>query len=103
LAGNGTSALSSRSSGATTIQINNWSAATSTNTNYNAIVNVMNYANTTTFKTVLARTNNADNAAEASVNLYRSTNAITSMQITPGTSRAFDVGSTFSLYAIKAE
>ena len=102
LAGNGTSALSARSSGATTIQLNNWSAATTTNTNFNAIVNVMNYSNTTTFKTVLNRSNNADNATEALVSLYRSTNAITSMQITPGASRAFDTGSTFTLYGIKA-
>jgi hypothetical protein len=102
LAGNGTSALSGRSSGATTIQINNWSAATATSTNYNAVVNVMNYSNTTTFKTVLNRSNNADNGTEALVSLYRSTNAITSMQITPGASRAFDTGSTFTLYGIKA-
>lgn len=102
LAGNGTSAFSARSSGATTIQLNNWSAATTTSTNFNAVVNVMNYSNTTTFKTILNRSNNADNATEALVSLYRSTNAITSMQLTPGASRAFDIGSTFTLYGIKA-
>jgi hypothetical protein len=102
LAGNGTSALSARSSNTTTIQINNWSAATSGNTNYNAILNIMNYSNTTTFKTVLVRTNNADNAAESSVNLYRSTSALSSIQITPGASRAFDTGSTFTLYGVKS-
>ena len=102
LAGNGTNALSGRSSAATTIQLNNWSSATTTNNNFNAIVNVMNYSNTTTFKTVLNRSNNADNATEALASLYRSTNAISSMQITSGASRAFDTGSTFTLYGIKA-
>jgi hypothetical protein len=100
LAGTGSSALSGRSSGATAIQINNWSSATSSNTDYNAVVNVMNYSNTTTFKTVLNRSNNANNATEALVSLYRSTNAITSIQLTSGAGRAFDVGSTFSLYGI---
>lgn len=102
MAGNGSSALSGRSSSATTIQLNNWSSATTTNFNYNAIVNIMNYANTTTNKTTLSRSNNADNGTEAIVGLYRSTSAITSMQITSGASRAFDTGSTFTLYGIKA-
>lgn len=102
MAGNGSTALSGRASSQTTIQLNNWSTATTGNFNYNAIVNIMNYANTSTYKTVLNRSNNADNGTEALVSLYRSTSAITTMQITSGAGRAFDTGSTFTLYGIKA-
>jgi hypothetical protein len=66
------------------------------------IVNIMNYANTNTFKTVVSRFGAAATGTEATVGLYRSTSAITSITFAvPGTT--FTVGSTFSLYGIAAE
>jgi hypothetical protein len=67
---------------------------------YNQIVNFMNYANTTTYKTVITRSNNSSRAAEALVSTWRSTAAITTIEYYA--SGNFDVGSTFTLYGIKA-
>ena len=65
------------------------------------IVNVMNYANTTTFKSILSRFGAAGTGTEATVGMYRSTSAISSATISvPGTT--FVTGSTFTLYGIKA-
>jgi hypothetical protein len=73
-------------------------------------INVMNYSNTTTNKTWLARSNRADSALDyqgtnAIVGLYRSTSAITSIELRNsrgGTDYNFASGSTFTLYGIKA-
>jgi hypothetical protein len=69
------------------------------------ILNIMNYANTTTFKTLTSRwqSMNAANAYVAAVvGLWRKTpEAITSITLAP-TSANFDTGSTFTLYGIKA-
>jgi len=59
----------------------------------------MNYSNTTTYKTVLARGNSAAGQTRTSAALWRSTAAITSFKIDGVT---FDIGSTFTLYGIKA-
>jgi hypothetical protein len=63
------------------------------------ILQFMNYANTTTYKTVLMRSNNAGNYVQATVDLWRNTNAITSIEIGCASGN-FAVGSTFSLYGI---
>jgi hypothetical protein len=64
-------------------------------------VNFMNYSNTTTYKTVINRSNRADTGTDALVNLWRSTAAINSIYlICP--SRDFATGSTFTLYGIAA-
>ena len=63
-----------------------------------ALFHIMNYANTTTNKTVLQRSN-APTFVQASVGLYRSTNAITSVTVFPITGN-FASGSTFNLYGI---
>jgi hypothetical protein len=65
----------------------------------NAIVNLMNYANSTTFKTILARGNNAANGTSAVVNLWRSTSAINSITFSASAS-TFVTGSRFTLYGI---
>ncbi len=66
------------------------------------IINIMNYSNTTTNKTVLVR-GSSDNAGQviAYANLWRNTAAITSITVfTQGGTYA--AGSTFSLYGIAA-
>jgi hypothetical protein len=68
----------------------------------NAIIQFQNYSNTTTFKSVLSRSNNASLLVEAFVGLWRSTSAITSMDIKTQSGN-FSIGSIFTLYGIKAE
>jgi hypothetical protein len=74
------------------------------NNNHIGIYHIMNYANTTTNKTVLCRSNNAETAAgvDATVGLWRSTAAITSVQIKNTGNRNWYTDSTFALYGIKA-
>lgn len=95
--GDGTSALSNRDTSAT---FHYGSTTAITTIQYPVfILNVMNYSNTTTFKTSLHRYNNSGNGTSAQVNLYRSTDAITSIDFLTSTGN-FAVGSTFSLYGI---
>jgi len=96
LVGNGTTASSSRDSTASSIQIGIMGTDQS-----NTIWNVMNYANITTYKTVLSRGNSASNSVRANVGLWRNTAAITSIILTAASS-TFISGSTFTLYGIKA-
>ena len=96
LYGTGTSALSFRESNASLIEIGIQNASNSTN-----IFNIMNYANTTTNKTVVARANAIGVRVSAGVGMWRNTAAITSIKLATGGS-TFIAGSTFSLYGIKA-
>ncbi len=66
------------------------------------IVDIMNYSNSTTFKTLLSRWNTAGNTnfVGASVSLWRSTSAINSVKILNLSSVNFQTGSTFTLYGI---
>jgi hypothetical protein len=64
--------------------------------------NVMNYSNATTYKTTLVRTSTPSNGVASQVGLWRSTAAITSMSLVCGSTNTFNVGSTFTLYGIKA-
>jgi|LakMenEpi03Aug12_release.lakeMendotaPanAssembly.Ray.scaffolds.fasta_scaffold07905_2 hypothetical protein len=63
------------------------------------ITNIMNYSNTTTFKTLLQRGGSASDRTAAWVNLWRSTSAITSLSIATFGGN-FATNSTFSLYGI---
>ena len=62
----------------------------------------MNYANTTTNKTVLLRNNNTAFGTEAQVGLWRSTSAINTIKLYLDRAEYYVVGSTFTLYGIKA-
>ena len=65
------------------------------------IFNIQNYANTTTFKTVLNRHSVAGTRVEALVGLWRKTpEAINSITLT--SSGNYATGTTFTLYGIKA-
>jgi hypothetical protein len=68
----------------------------------NCIANIQNYTNTTTFKTGLMRFNNTNNETSAGVGLWRNTAAINSINIYSYYGGAFNSGSTFTLYGIKA-
>jgi hypothetical protein len=104
LKGNGSTASSSRSSNSTNIF-----TPEPMNTNQgNLIINFQNYANTTTYKTTVMRTNVplTDGGAAAStsttVGLWRSTSAINTIKFYTFAGQTFATGSTFTLYGIKA-
>jgi hypothetical protein len=65
------------------------------------IFNIQNYGNSTTYKTVLARTANAKGYEGATVGIWRSTAAITSLTIFPAAG-TINTGSTFTVYGIAA-
>lgn len=96
LYGTGAAAVSTRHSPVSWI----YAFLTSDTGNKNTVIQFMNYANTTTNKTVLVRSNSTANYVQASVHLWRSTAAITSILLSAqGT---FPIGSTFSLYGIQS-
>jgi hypothetical protein len=66
-----------------------------------SLINVMNYANTTTFKTTVMRTNNASQAVMFSIGKWANTSAINRIDLNC-TTGAFAAGSVFSIYGIKA-
>jgi hypothetical protein len=95
LYGDGTSAGSVRNSSTNYMYIG---AIRTTQTNI--LTSIQNYSNATTYKTVLSRTNNAATETKAVVGLWRSTSAITSMDIGTGGANTFQIGTTFTLYGI---
>lgn len=97
LYGNGTSAASIRDSNQTSSAIGLLSDTGQGNT----IFQIMNYSNSTTYKTVLSRGNSAGDQLRAGVGLWRSTAAITSITLALQ-ANSFTSGSTFTLYGIKA-
>jgi hypothetical protein len=94
ISGDGTSATSEGDS--SIVRLNFYAQPTS-NFAVNRL-NIMNYSNTTTYKTVLCRTDQAAFNTNAYVGLYRSASAITSIKLI-GPSN-FSTGSTFTLYGI---
>lgn len=102
LSGNGTSATSARATSQTSFFLADVSGISNTGRSF-YIVNFMNYANTTTYKSVLNRTNtvngNAGDGVELHAQLWRSTSAINEISFLVS---SFASGSTFTLYGIKA-
>ena len=100
LLGNGSVATSNKASS----QDNLWitpTIGTGTNFGTNWILSFQNYSNTTTNKTIIYRGNQASGGLATVAGLWRDTAAITRLDIlTQGT--AWKVGSTFTLYGIKA-
>ena len=66
----------------------------------NHILHFMNYANTTTYKTMLGRSDTSTTIASFWVSTWRSTAAINIIKITAGNSSTFTSGTTFNLYGI---
>jgi len=104
LSGNGTTAQSNR--GSSISNTSNWYAGPKqgwSNTSPNmTILNIFNYANTTTNKTWISRTANPSSTGgtEATVGLYRSTSAVTSITLGVQSSGTYGFGSTFNLYGV---
>lgn len=99
LTANGSAVYSGRTTSANYIYLD-WLATSTTTGATNYIVNFMNYANTTTYKTTIGRENNATAGVGTLVGLWRSTAAINQIKVTAvGT---LQIGSTYTLYGIKA-
>lgn len=103
LYGNGSSAASSRESNTTRVGLGWLLAPDSTNLKAIYNVNIMNYSNTTTYKTVLNRGNNAGQSAEANVSTWRNTAAISSITVaTSSAGNDLNTGTVLTLYGIQA-
>jgi hypothetical protein len=103
LKGNGSSATSARTSSAGNFYVDYAAYAPSSASTFSSlIIQFNNYSNTTTYKTMLSRANNAAVGVDAIVGLWRSTSAINTLEFkySPGTNIAS--GSTFTLYGIAA-
>ena len=96
MSGNGSVAASSRSANANPMYLGNLPAS---NWSVN-IAHIMNYSNTTTFKTVISRSGGVA-TADVFLNLWRNTNAINEIRVDIGVGN-FASGSSFTLYGIKA-
>jgi hypothetical protein len=65
-------------------------------------LNIMNYANTSTFKTMLSRGDDLSDSTVVSAGLWRSTAAITQLDITATDALYYAAGCTFTLYGLAA-
>ena len=100
LRGNGSSAESL--TGASIALRDYWTTVTNSSGEFTvSIIHFNNYSNSTTFKTALVRRSVSSAYVETIINLWRSTAAITQLQ-TYSANGNYTVGSTFTLYGIKA-
>lgn len=97
LYGDGTSAASARSANLTAIRAGYLGTVQGI-----TIVDIMDFSNTTTNKTVIGRGSVSNWGVTAQVSMWRSTAAITSINIQSLSSYNFTAGSTFRLYGIQA-
>ena len=102
LTGNGTSASSTRETSQTRGLLDYNGTPSTTAGAHTLLVNVMNYANSTTYKTAIARSNNAAGGTDANVVLWRSTSAINSLTILSTNVNNIATGSTLTLYGLAA-
>jgi hypothetical protein len=100
LGGNGSSAVSSRGTNLTNGYTDYFAAPGISGDYQTAELHILNYANTSTYKTILNRVAKATNGTDLLVNLWRSTAAINTIQFqVPGGS--FSSTSTFALYGVR--
>lgn len=102
ISGHNTSAYSSGTTNQSTFYgIGAYNTGNSTGVS-NIIVQIPNYSNTTTFKNMLARNNSTDLSVDATIGLYRSTSAVSSISFIVHGGNTYSTGTVFSLYGIKA-
>lgn len=99
LTGNGSTATSTRASNQSSLSLGGDIGPASTSTYTPTIIHFFNYSNATTYKTILSRHNNAGQRVALICGLWRSTSAITQINLT---ANGYDYvsGSTFNLYGI---
>lgn len=101
LTGTGSSAISNRYSNQTFMWLDTYGAPRVTEFNVFQY-SIMNYSNSTTYKTVLGRTGVSSNGTEAIVGLWRSTAAITTIAFQPYGIYDFSNDTIFTIYGVKA-
>jgi hypothetical protein len=101
LAASGTVSTSFRYTNATSLRGNYYGYVTA-NSKANTIIQIMNYANTSIYKTTLSKLSNASAGLDAAAGLWRGTGAISSITILNDNSTTFAAGSTFTIYGITA-
>jgi hypothetical protein len=102
LSGTGSAASSGRGTSSDQARITADTTAQSASTRQIVTINLMNYSNSTTYKTFLVRYNSTG-GTEAFVDLWRNTAAVTSVQIKGFDGTAIiESGATFTLYGIKS-
>ena len=99
LSGTGSAANSNRQSNQTVLSLNFYGNMSASQPN-TTIIQIQNYSNSTTNKTVLARANDATSGLDAIVGLWRSTSAITSIKCLPYSAGTFASGLMITLYGI---
>ena len=106
LQGDGSSATSSRQSATSGLYLGNLPAATSTSGIQGSIVtHILNYANTSTYKTILSRNAydlNGSGGTRLSVNMSSSTSAVTQVNIATFGVGYFTAGTTIELFGIRS-
>jgi hypothetical protein len=103
LAGDGSTATSSRSSNAASMTISSVGAQIGTGTPWVSTLHFQSYSNTTTNKPVLMRTSAPGTITTLNAGMYRSTAAITSIRLMGfANASGFAAGTTFDLYGIKS-
>lgn len=102
LTGDGSAASVARASNSSSGLLTDYSGAPGSNNNNITITHFMNYSNTTTYKTVLSRANNAAGGVDLVSTLWRSTAAIDSLTLRFTTAATFSSGTVATLYGIKA-
>lgn len=98
MSGTGTAAQTGLQSSNTGILLDNYGAVFTTEFNITRI-NIMNYANATTYKTAIIRSDYAGSGTDMNVGVWRNASTITSITIVGS---SFATGSTFTLYGIVA-
>lgn len=103
MTGNSSTTFGGRLNNATAATLGPYGSNTSTTQNAEvAIMDIIDYSNTSYLKTVLYQSGAANKVSEAGANLWRNTNAITSLTINIDAPATFQSGNTFTLYGIKA-
>ena len=105
LIGTGSTATSSRNSNISygaTLEYAGAGANATASVFGSSLTHIMNYSNTTTYPTTLCKSANTNAQIEYTTNVYRSLAAISTLTMLSGTGSNIAVGSTFTLYGIKA-
>ena len=97
--GNGTVTYSDKNSN---VAFSYFGGQNSTTTPVTHIANIMNYSNSTTFKSMLVKIGSASSVTSLTAHLWRSTSTITTIGLFTVSGNNLNAGSTFTLYGIKA-
>jgi hypothetical protein len=102
IGGNGTSAQASGGSNISSIYFTGQITGDGTALANVAVTSIQNYSNTTTYKTVISRSNDAARYVELAVGTWRSTAAINRIDLARDNGTNWLSGSSFTLYGIGA-